>query len=186
LVCWTQSPMAGWTAGSPGHSCLMNFNVWSVRWTKAGRALTKEWLVSVSFWKRRTFPLKASSTDSKTSLLSPALPQNPAPISGSPPWERPQSILAAASNGFNLMLVPFAATQTQGIVAMYRDAWKEAGHPGQGKIALGFHMYCHQDREEANRIAEPNVNRYLRSLAGASVQDAAWGAGTSSKDYPGY
>lgn len=84
------------------------------------------------------------------------------------------------------MLVPFAATQTQGIVAMYRDAWKEAGHPGQGKIALGFHMYCHQDREEANRIAEPNVNRYLRSLAGASVQDAAWGAGTSSKDYPGY
>ena len=98
----------------------------------------------------------------------------------------PQSILAAASNGFNLMLVPFAGPQTREITSMYRDAWKEAGHEGQGKIALGFHMFCHQDREEARRIAEPNLNRYLRSLAAASEKDAGWGAGASSKDYPGY
>ena len=75
---------------------------------------------------------------------------------------------------------------TREIAGMYRDAWKEAGHEGQGKIALGFHMFCHQDREEARRIAEPNLNRYLRSLAAASEKDAGWGAGASSKDYPGY
>ena len=84
------------------------------------------------------------------------------------------------------MLVPFAGPQTREITSMYRDAWKEAGHGGQGKIALGFHLFCHQDREEAIRIAEPNLNRYLRSLAAASEKDAGWGVGASSKDYPGY
>lgn len=98
----------------------------------------------------------------------------------------PQSVRAAAVNGFNLMLVPFAGPQTREIVSIYRDAWKEAGHPGQGRVALGFHMFCHQDREEAYRIAGPNVDRYLQSLVAAAEKDAGWGAGASSKDYPGY
>ena len=97
-----------------------------------------------------------------------------------------QSVRAAALNGYNLMLVPFAGPQTREVIGSYRESWQEAGHPGQGRVALAFHMFCHQDREEAHRIAGPNVDRYLQSLVKAAEKDAGWGAGASSKDYPGY
>ncbi len=84
------------------------------------------------------------------------------------------------------MLVPFAGPQMRAPIETYRDAWAEAGHPGSGKIALGFHMFCHQDREEAYRIAGPNIDAYFKSLIAASELDAGWGAGASSKDYPDY
>ena len=47
-------------------------------------------------------------------------------------------------------------------------------------------MFCHQDREEAYRIANPNVDRYLRTMVAAAERDEGWGAGTASGDYPGY
>lgn len=98
----------------------------------------------------------------------------------------PQSMQAAGSNGYNLMLVPFAGPQMREAIGIYREAWRQAGHSGEGKIALGFHMFCHQDREEAHRIAKPNINAYFKSLVAAAEQDSGWGAGASSKDYPGY
>ena len=98
----------------------------------------------------------------------------------------PQSMQAAGSNGYNLMLVPFAGPQMREAIGIYREAWRQAGHSGEGKIALGFHMFCHQDREEAHRIAKPNINAYFKSLVAAAEQDSGWGACASSKDYPGY
>ena len=47
-------------------------------------------------------------------------------------------------------------------------------------------MFCHQDREETHRIAKPNIDAYFKSLVAAAEQDSGWGAGTSSRDYPGY
>ena len=98
----------------------------------------------------------------------------------------PESMQAAGKNGYNLMLVPFAGPRMREAIGIYREAWQKAGHPGQGKVALGFHMFCHQDREEAHRIAKPNIDAYFRSLVSAAEQDSGWGAGTSSRDYPGY
>ncbi|MCH7841624.1 MAG: LLM class flavin-dependent oxidoreductase [Chloroflexi bacterium] len=98
----------------------------------------------------------------------------------------PESMQAAGRNGYNLMLVPFAGPKMREAIGIYRDAWRQAGHPGEGKIALGFHMFCHQDREEAHRVAKPNVNAYFRSLVAAAERDSGWGAGASSRDYPGY
>ena len=74
----------------------------------------------------------------------------------------------------------------QEAIGVYREAWQQAEHPGEGKIALGFHMFCHQDREEAHRIAKPNIDAYFKSLVSAAEQDSGWGAGASSRDYPGY
>ena len=71
-------------------------------------------------------------------------------------------------------------------IGTYQEAWRQAGHSGNGKIALGFHMFCHEDREEAHRIAKPNINAYFESLVSAAERDSGWGAGTSSRDYPGY
>ena len=119
-----------------------------------------------------------------TSLPRPT--QKPRPPFWVAALSNPQSVRNAGLNGFNLMLVPFAGPQMRENIGIYRDAWREGGHSGRGRIAFGFHMFCHQDREEAYRIAKPNVNRYLASMVAAAERDAGWGAGTSSRDYPGY
>lgn len=52
---------------------------------------------------------------------------------------------------------------------------------------MGFHMFCHADRDEAYRIARPNVDQYFASLIAGVEADAGWGQGTSPSDnYPGY
>ena len=114
----------------------------------------------------------------------------PTQLPGPPFWTAalgtPESLRRAGERGYNLMLVPFAGPQMREAIRVYRDAWQEAGHPGQGRIALGFHMFCHEDRDEAFRIARPNVDAYFRSLVAAAELDSGWGAGTSSADYPNY
>jgi alkanesulfonate monooxygenase SsuD/methylene tetrahydromethanopterin reductase-like flavin-dependent oxidoreductase (luciferase family) len=48
---------------------------------------------------------------------------------------------------------------------------------------LAFHMFCHEDHEEAVRIARDPLNRYLKSIVDAC---AAWTQGASLSNYPGY
>ena len=45
---------------------------------------------------------------------------------------------------------------------IYRDAWKAAGHPGQGRVMLAFHMFCAETREKAAAIAREPLNIYLQ------------------------
>ena len=94
--------------------------------------------------------------------------------------------VALVGHSFGAAVVIKAGPKMREAIGIYRDAWRQAGHPGEGKIALGFHMFCHQDREEAHGVAKPNVNAYFRSLVAAAERDSGWGAGASSRDYPGY
>lgn len=119
-----------------------------------------------------------------TSLPRPT--QRPRPPFWTAALGTPESLRRAAQNGDNLMLVPFAGPQMREVMGAYRQAWQQAGHGGRGVIALGFHMFCHQDREEAYRIARPNIDAYFRSLVAAAELDAGWGAGAQSGDYPAY
>ncbi len=121
---------------------------------------------------------------SVTSLPRPT--QQPRPPFWIAALGTPESLRRAGERGYNLMLVPFAGPQMREAIGNYRDAWREAGHPGQGRIALGFHMFCHEDREEARRIAQPNIDAYFESLAAAAELDSGWGAGAAYGDYPGY
>ena len=119
-----------------------------------------------------------------TSLPRPT--QKPRPPFWTAALGTPESLRRAGERGFNLMLVPFAGPQMREAIRVYREAWREAGHTGRGRIALGFHMFCHQDREEAHRIAQPEIDAYFESLVAAAELDSGWGAGTSSGDYPNY
>ena len=119
-----------------------------------------------------------------TSLPRPT--QQPRPPFWVAALATPQSMQFAGQNGYNLMLVPFGGPQMREVIGIYREARSQAGHSGEGKIALGSHMFCHQDREEAHRIAKPNIDAYFNSLVTAAKQDSGWGAGASSRDYPGY
>jgi len=65
----------------------------------------------------------------------------------------------------------------------YREAWKEAGHPGEGEVMLAFHMFCDEDGVRARAVAGPLLDAYLRSLVEAAGD---WLDGRTSADYPGY
>jgi alkanesulfonate monooxygenase SsuD/methylene tetrahydromethanopterin reductase-like flavin-dependent oxidoreductase (luciferase family) len=66
---------------------------------------------------------------------------------------------------------------------VYREAWRNAGHPGQGRVMLAFHMLCAETVDEATRIARRPLNHYLKTLVAAAAE---WTEGLNSKDYPNY
>ena len=89
----------------------------------------------------------------------------------------------AGAQGHAIMAIPMAGGAMADLIGLYRDAWQRAGHPGRGVVMLAFHMLCHTNQAEAERIAREPLNRYLRSLVSAASD---WMAGQSSADYPGY
>jgi alkanesulfonate monooxygenase SsuD/methylene tetrahydromethanopterin reductase-like flavin-dependent oxidoreductase (luciferase family) len=95
----------------------------------------------------------------------------------------PESFEFAGRNGYGLMVNPLSAPRLRELGALYRKAYGEAGHPGNGEIMLAFHMFVDEDGDRARRIAKPHIEGYFRSLAEAS---AGWGGGTTSSAYKGY
>jgi len=95
----------------------------------------------------------------------------------------PDSFAWAGSQGHSIMAIPMAGGAMAGLIRTYREAWREAGHPGQGRVMLAFHMLCDADSGRAAAIARPNLNGYLRSLVDAAGH---WLGEASSADYPGY
>ena len=116
-----------------------------------------------------------------TSLPRPV--QQPRPPCWTAAVASPETLITAARRGHSIMLIPMAGHVTRGLIETYREAWNEAGHPGQGRIMLAHHMFCHEDAAEAERIARDPLNHYLTSLV-ESASD--WMGGASSDDYPGY
>ncbi len=93
------------------------------------------------------------------------------------------SVVAAAKAGHHIMGVPLAADKLKELIEAYREAWKEAGHPGNGKLMLMFQTFCWPNDSEAKDIVRGPVKRYLASLVEAA---SAWTTGRSSSNYPGY
>jgi natural product biosynthesis luciferase-like monooxygenase protein len=116
-----------------------------------------------------------------TSLPRPM--QRPAPPIWVAALATPESFERAGRNGFGVMAIPMASGTLRELLGTYREAWHDAGHPGQGRVMLAFHMFCHEDAAEAARIARDPLNRYLKSLVRAA---SAWTTGATSDDYPGY
>jgi alkanesulfonate monooxygenase SsuD/methylene tetrahydromethanopterin reductase-like flavin-dependent oxidoreductase (luciferase family) len=94
----------------------------------------------------------------------------------------PESYVYAGERGHYIMGVPMVASQLRENFALYRKAWADAGHPGQGKIFLAFHMFVDPDPERARRIAGDHVEAYFKSMIEATA-----GMDTEvSTDYVGY
>ena len=116
-----------------------------------------------------------------TSLPRPT--QTPRPKFWTAAFGTPQSFEKAGRTGNWIMAIPISGTQMVELCAIYREAWQRAGHPGRGRIMLAFHMFCHEDHDEAYRIAREPMNRYLKSLVDAASD---WTSGAVSEDYKGY
>lgn len=95
----------------------------------------------------------------------------------------PESFERAGAAGHSIMAIPMAGSAMAELIGRYRAAWVRAGHPGRGTVMLAFHMFCHRDQAQAERIARGPLERYLRSLIAAASE---WLEGETSADYPGY
>jgi len=93
-----------------------------------------------------------------------------------------ESFYKAGINGYNLMAIPLSGAVMRPLLHTYRQAYRSAGHPGQGQVMLAFHMYCAPTDREAHDTARPLLNAYLQQLVAAA---SAWDV-TTSKDYKGY
>jgi alkanesulfonate monooxygenase SsuD/methylene tetrahydromethanopterin reductase-like flavin-dependent oxidoreductase (luciferase family) len=121
------------------------------------------------------------SYEDVTSLPRPV--QQPTPPLWQAAFATEQSFVEAGERGWYLMGIPLAGERMRDLIAMYREAWRKAGHPGNGRVMLSFAMHCAPTREAAEQVGAPALEGYLKALvAGAG----AWTEGASTKDYPGY
>lgn len=119
--------------------------------------------------------------ESVTSLPRPT--QTPRPPFWVAALATPESFVAAGQKGYGIMAIPLAGGKMAELLKLYRNAWKSAGHPGQGRVMLAFNMFCAPTADKAITIARQPLNSYLKSLVEAASD---WVMDTHSADYPGY
>jgi alkanesulfonate monooxygenase SsuD/methylene tetrahydromethanopterin reductase-like flavin-dependent oxidoreductase (luciferase family) len=124
---------------------------------------------------------KFHSFKNVTSLPRPT--QKPRPPFWVAALATPESFISAGTAGHSIMAIPLLGASMKELLRVYREAWRNAGHPGQGRVMLAFHMLCAETVEEATRIARQPLNHYLKTLVAAAAE---WTEGLNSKDYPNY
>src|SRR5260370_6203484 len=122
---------------------------------------------------------KLHSFENVTSLPRPV--QKPRPKISIAATQTPESFEFAGRAGHALMAIPIGPLGP--LLERYRNAWRQAGHPGNGEVMVAFHMFCHRDARLAREIARAPFEQYFRALNDAV---ADWIRGTTSKDYPDY
>jgi len=93
------------------------------------------------------------------------------------------SFAFAGRMGHSIMAIPLTGAMMRPLLGSYRNAWRQAGHPGEGEVMLAFHMFCDEDPVRAQTLASPLLDAYLHSLVDAAGD---WLDGRTSADYPGY
>src|SRR6201993_2319437 len=93
------------------------------------------------------------------------------------------SFAFAGRMGYSVMAIPLGGAVMRPLLTAYRDAWKTAGHPGEGEVMLAFHMFCDADGARARAFACPFIVDFLHSLVEAASD---WLDGRTSQDYSGY
>jgi alkanesulfonate monooxygenase SsuD/methylene tetrahydromethanopterin reductase-like flavin-dependent oxidoreductase (luciferase family) len=122
-----------------------------------------------------------NSFTSVTSLPRPT--QKPHPPFWIAATNTPETFAFAGTNGCKVMAIPLEPEKMRSLIATYRQAWKQAGHPGNGHVMNTFFMCCAPTREEAMATGLGPCNHHLKGLADAAKE---WLSGASTKDYPGY
>jgi alkanesulfonate monooxygenase SsuD/methylene tetrahydromethanopterin reductase-like flavin-dependent oxidoreductase (luciferase family) len=119
------------------------------------------------------------SFDNVTSLPRPT--QKPRPKFYIASTRTEESFEFAGRGGHALMSIPIGPLKD--LIPIYRKAWRDAGHPGDGEVMIAFHMFCHEDGKLAREIPRRQFEDYFAALFEAAGE---WTQGTASKDYKGY
>jgi AMP-binding enzyme/Phosphopantetheine attachment site/AMP-binding enzyme C-terminal domain len=118
----------------------------------------------------------------------------PRPVQGElPTWltsaGSPETFERAGRLGVNVLthLLGQSVEQLARNVERYRAAWRDAGHPGEGRVTLMMHTYLHIDGDTAREIAREPMKAYLGTAVGllrdvASAFPTFAGRGTGTDD----
>ena len=123
---------------------------------------------------------KFHSFENVTSLPRPT--QKPRPKFYVAATQTPETFEFAGREGHSLMAIPISP-KMRDLVATYREAWRDAGHPGNGEVMMAFHMFCHPDARKAREIARGPYQSYFDMLAGVVGE---FETKTKSADYRDY
>ncbi len=119
------------------------------------------------------------SFENVTSLPRPT--QKPRPKFYIASTRTPDSFEFAGRAGHALMSIPIGPLKD--LLPAYRQAWRDARHPGNGEVMIAFHMFCHEDARQAREIPRRQFEDYFAALYESAGE---WTQGMSSKDYRGY
>jgi alkanesulfonate monooxygenase SsuD/methylene tetrahydromethanopterin reductase-like flavin-dependent oxidoreductase (luciferase family) len=122
---------------------------------------------------------KFHAFENVTSLPRPT--QKPRPKFYIASTRTPDSFEFAGQQGYSLMSIPIGPLKE--LLPAYRNAWRKAGHPGDGEVMIAFHMFCHEDSREAREIPRAQFEDYFAALFESAGE---WTKGITSKDYKGY
>ncbi len=87
----------------------------------------------------------------------------------------PETFRMAGEGGFHILthLLGQSVEELAEKVAIYRQAWAEAGHLGHGQVTLMLHTFIGEDDEQVREIVREPMKAYLRSSV-ALIKQAAW------------
>src|ERR1700744_5954147 len=88
-----------------------------------------------------------------------------------------ESFEFAGRNGHSLMSIPIGPLKD--LLPIYRKAWRDAGHPGDGEVMIAFHMFCHEDAKQAREIPRRQFEDYFVALVESAGERTQ---GQSSED----
>ncbi|MDP6150862.1 MAG: LLM class flavin-dependent oxidoreductase [Gammaproteobacteria bacterium] len=76
-----------------------------------------------------------------------------------------ETYISAGKSGANVLthLLGQAVEDLEAKIKAYRQAWKEAGHPGQGSVTLMLHTFVGDDNDEVREIVRQPMKNYLGS-----------------------
>lgn len=87
----------------------------------------------------------------------------------------PETFQAAGRLGMNVLthLLGQSLEEVSQKVALYRQAWKEAGHPGEGHVTLMLHTFVGESIESVKTAVRQPLIEYLRDSADL-IKSYAW------------
>ena len=103
-----------------------------------------------------------------TSLPRPT--QKPHPPFWIAATNTPETFAFAGTNGCKVMAIPLEPPKMRDLIGTYRDAWRKAGHPGNGHVMNTFFMCCAPTRDEAMATGLGPCNAHLKGLADAAKE----------------
>ena len=71
-------------------------------------------------------------------------------------------------SGHGIMAIPTAGPVLAEAIGAYREAWRSAGHPGQGRVMMTHNMYCGTSEEDVLATAKDPFNGHLAALNSAA------------------
>jgi alkanesulfonate monooxygenase SsuD/methylene tetrahydromethanopterin reductase-like flavin-dependent oxidoreductase (luciferase family) len=89
----------------------------------------------------------------------------------------------AGKMGHWIMAIPGVGSDPIALLETYRDAWTKANHPGKPKMMMAVFMFCHEDGDEARRIAKPHIEGHFAQIVDAMME---YTDGSPSNAYKNY